>query len=82
MTDEERRARETDEPSRLSFHADGSYTSTIPSAPSSTRALSWRILEEGRVVKIGSYPRLHVERAADWGWRMSNQFVEFATVSL
>lgn len=82
MTDEERRAREMDEPSRLCFHADGTYTSTIPGAPSSTRALSWRILEEGGVVKIGAYPRLHVERMADWGWRMSNQFVEFTTVSL
>ena len=81
LTPEERQAR-TSTCEQLCFAPEGVYTSTIPGAPSASRPLAWRIVNDGRKVRIASYPPLLVSRTADWGWCMSNQFVEFYTESV
>ena len=48
-------------------------------APSSANSCV-RIGPGAELVRIASYPLLHASRTADWGWRMSNRFVEFFTV--
>jgi len=85
MTDAERlvRGRERSQ-ARLSFDATGHYSSTIPGAPSALRPLRWRLLRGARgetSVQIGAYPLLTVGRTSDWGWTMSNRFVEFFTAA-